>query len=78
MQISKEALQDNDTPDDSLTEEDLKVCLFLIQSYLTFGFLVVSIGLFWFYFVSFSYNGVYFLRFIFSCTLAQYLSALSF
>ena len=27
MQISKEALQDNDTPDDSLTEEDLKVCV---------------------------------------------------
>jgi len=27
MQISKEALQDNDSPDDSLTEEDLKVSI---------------------------------------------------
>ena len=36
--------------------------------------LVDSIELFWFYFVSFSYNGVYFLRFIFNRTLAQYLS----
>ena len=33
---------------------------------------VVSIGVFWFYFVSFSYNGVCFLRFIFYCMLAQY------
>jgi hypothetical protein len=27
MQISKEALQDDDSPDDSLTEEDLKVII---------------------------------------------------
>ena len=40
--------------------------------------LVVSIGLFWFYFVSFLYNGVYFKRFIFNCTLAQYQNAHSF
>jgi hypothetical protein len=33
MQISKEALQDDDSPDDSLTEEDLKVIIiFLITS----------------------------------------------
>ena len=30
---------------------------------------VVSFGLFWFYFVSFLYNGDYFLQFIFHCTL---------
>ena len=39
---------------------------------------VVYIGLFWFYFVSFSYNGVYFLWFIFNRRLAEYLSAHSF
>ena len=37
--------------------------------------IVVSIGVFWFYFVSFSHNGVCFLRFIFNCTLAQYQNA---
>ena len=36
---------------------------------------VVSIGLIWIGFVSFSYNGVYFLLFIFNGTLTQYLSA---
>ena len=35
-------------------------------------FLVFSIGLFWFHFVSFSYNGVSFLQFSFHCALSQY------
>ena len=39
---------------------------------------LVSITLFWFYFVSFSYNGVCFRRFIFNCTINQYQSADSF
>ena len=39
---------------------------------------VVSIGLFWFCFISFSYSGVYILWFIFNRTLAQYVSAHSF
>ena len=34
--------------------------------------LVVSIGLFWFYFMFFSYSGVYFLRVYFNCMLGQY------
>ena len=38
----------------------------------------VSIGLFWFYFLSFSYSGVYFLWFSFNRMLVQYLSAHSF
>ena len=39
---------------------------------------VVSIGLFWLYFMPFSYSGVYFLWFIFNRTLAQYERAHSF
>ena len=39
---------------------------------------VVSVQLFWFYSMSFSYNGEYFLRFIFNCTLGQYPSVHSF
>ena len=40
----------------------LPVCLYV---YLSICLSVVSIGQFWFYFVSFSYNWVYFLQFIF-------------
>ena len=39
---------------------------------------VVSIGLFWFCFVSFLYNGVYFLQVFFNHTLSQYQRANSF
>ena len=39
---------------------------------------VVSIGLFCFYFVSFSYNGVYFHRLIFNCTTINFNQAHSF
>ena len=42
------------------------------------GQVVVSIGLFWFCLLSFLYNGVYFLRFIFNPTLAKNLNANSF
>ena len=35
MQISKEALQDNDSPDDSLTEEDLIVSMQNVFHYCT-------------------------------------------
>ena len=37
--------------------------------------IVLSIGLFLFYFVSFLYYGVYFVQFIFNCMHAQYLRA---
>ena len=36
------------------------------------GIVVVSIGLFWFYFLSFLYKGVYFLCFFFNCKLGRY------
>ena len=42
----------------------------VIQGY--WSVTVVSIGLFWLYFVSFSYNGVCFLRFISNRTLSQF------
>ena len=55
---------------DMFKPEDIFLTIFLIP--------VFSIGLFWFCSVSFLYSGVYFLWFIFNCSLTQFISAHSF
>ena len=74
--------QSHKAKDKVFLKQHFEICFFLItlccmciqrsQAKIRWLQWVVSIGLFWFYFVSFSYNGEYFLRLFFNRMLVQY------